>query len=394
MIPRIATVAGPPWESELVDRARLTGSLRITQRAFHPAQVHLAIRKRRTQAVLVGADTPWLSPGLVAAWRDMGTFVMGINDPYHPPAGRLLEDWGCDFVLSDPDPEWVASVVRTAFPAADRRPVARQRRRVVAVGGPRGAPGRTEVALGLAWLAARTGSCLLVEADSAPGLGLRLGLPPPSAPHQTVSTQGIDLLLWSPYQSAVGLLADGWSKMGEYETTVVDLGPSPDSFERWPGERVVVWDARPSGIVRGACFLGKLNRVEPPWVIVNRLEAEGRLKREILLHMEDWAGKRPDAQIGILHDLEWGKPPPASIQTALAPLMNRLGDAEGASLRSPVATQHPQVADGNQVRVEHFGKTFRSGGMDQVHEEAVAPRFGGGTRLYPGEIGAAGCQFG
>lgn len=390
MIPRIATIAGPLWESELVDRARLTGSLRITQRAFHPAQVDLAIRKRRSQAVLVGADTPWLTPGLVAAWRDMGALVMGINDPHHPGARRLLEDRGCEFVLSDPDPEWVASVIRTALPAASRDPAARPGPKVVAVGGPRGAPGRSEVAIGLAWLAARTGSCLLVEADNAPGLGLRLGLPPPSTPHQTSTTHGVDLLLWSPHRSAVGLLAGGWSRMHEYETTVIDLGPSPDAFEQWPGERVVVCDVRPSGIVRGACFLGKLNGLRPPWVIANRLEADERLREQILLQMEDWAGRRADAQIGVLHDLEWGKPPPTSIQAALEPLIDRLHEAENASLRSPVTAQHPQVAHGNQVRVEHFGQAFVSGSMDQVHEEAVAPRFGGGTGLYPGEIGAAG----
>ena len=394
MIPRIATVAGPVWESELVDRARLTGSLRITQRAFHPAQVHQAIQKRRSQAVLVGVDIPWLSAGLVATWRDMGVLVMGVDDPYHPPAGRLLEDWGCDVVLSDPDPEWVASVIRTACPAADRSPVGGRKRRVVAVGGPRGAPGRTEVALGLAWLAARTGSCLLVEADNAPGLGLRLGLPPPPSPHRTVTTHGVDLLLWSPHRSAGGLLTGGWSRMHEYETTVVDLGPSPEAFEKWPGERVVVCDARPSGIVRAACFLGKLNTMDPSWLIVNRLPAEEPLRGQILIHMEDLAGKRLDAQIGILHDLEWGKPPPASIQTALEPLMNRPGERDSASLGGPVAAQHPQVADGNQVRVEHFGQPFRSGGMDQVHEETVAPGFGGGTGFYPGEIGAAGRQFG
>ena len=344
--------------------------------------------------MLVGVEIPWLSPGLVAAWRDMGALVMGVNDPYHPPAERLLDDWGCDFVLTDPDPEWVASVVRTARPAADRSPGARRRQRVVAVGGPRGAPGRTEVALGLAWVAARTGSCLLVEADNAPGLGLRLGLPPPPSPHQTVTTHGVDLLLWSPYRSAGGLLTGGWSMLHEYQTTVVDLGPSPAAFEKWPGERVVVCDARPSGIVRGACFLGKLNGMDPPWVIVNRLEADERVRRQILLHMEDWAGKRPDAQVGILHDLEWGKPPPASLQTALEPLMSRLGEADSASLGGPVATQHPQVADGNQVRVEHFGQPFRPGGVVQVHEKTIAPGFGGGTGLYPGEIGAAGCQFG
>lgn len=389
MIPRVATVVGPWWESELVDRARLAGTLKITQRAFRPAQVQQAIRNRRTGAVVVGPDIPWLSPGLVTAWRDMGAIVIGVNHPYHRGADLLLQDWGCDFVLSEPDPEEIASVLLAASPTMGDPPVTRPGPKVVAVGGPRGAPGRTEVALGLAWLAARAGSCLLIEADSAPSLGLRLGLPPSSGPHQTVPN-GIDVLLWRPNRSAVGLLAGGWSKMAQYQTTVIDLGPSLDSYEEWPGERVVVCDASPSGIVRGALFLGKLKATRPPWLIVNRLEADERLRAEVLLHLDVWAGKRPDALVENLKDLHWGKPPPASLLEALEPLMNRLNEAEDASLGSPVATQHLQVAHGNQVRVEHFGQAFGSGGMDQIDKETVAPRFGGGTGLYPRQIGSAG----
>ena len=42
-----------------------------------------------------------------------------------------------------------------------------------------GAPGRTEIALALAWIASGRGVCTLVDADlSAPGLAVRLGIPP------------------------------------------------------------------------------------------------------------------------------------------------------------------------------------------------------------------------
>ena len=251
MIPQVITTAGPLWESELVERARATGTLRIAERAFHPAQVHRALADRRARTVLVGAEIPWLSPGLVGAWRRMGAVVIGINDPYHPPSCRLLEEWGCHFVLEEPDPEWTAAALGVALPATPV-PVAPTGPKMVAVGGPRGAPGRTEVALGLAWLAARDGPCLLVEADTSPALGLRLGLPPPPQIHQPVTADGIDLLLWDPRGSAGGILHSGWSRFWDYRTVVVDLGPGHQAFERWPGERVVVCQASPSGIVRAA----------------------------------------------------------------------------------------------------------------------------------------------
>ena len=154
LIPRVVTTAGPAWESELVERARAGGTLRIVKRAFHPEPVHRTLAEGRARAVVVGVGIPWLSPGLVSAWRNVGAVVIGIDDPHHPPSRRLLEDWGCHIVLDEPDPEWAAASLSATLPSLTPSPYPPPPT-VVAVGGPRGAPGRTEVALGIAWLAAR-----------------------------------------------------------------------------------------------------------------------------------------------------------------------------------------------------------------------------------------------
>lgn len=394
MIPRVVTTAGPGWESELVEQARLTGSLKIAQRAFHPAQVQQVLRRGTARAVLVGAEIPWLSPGLISAWQDRGLVVIGISDSYHPLDCELLEDWGCNYVLEQPDPEWAATVLRADSPGRDLARGVQEGPTVVAVGGPRGAPGRTEVALGLAWMAARTGPCLLIEADPSPTLGLRLGLPPPTNAYEPVDFHGIDVLLQRAGGSAVGMLVGGWSRLWDYPITVVDLGPCVKSFEQWPGQKVVVCEASPSGIVRAASFLARLDRRRQPWLVVNHLEANDLMQSEVLFHLGVWAERQPDALIGKLDDLQWRKPPPASLQRSLKPLVTLLQQTGKRSSRSPVATQHAQVAHRHQVRVEHLGQPVGPWRVDQIDKEPVTPRFGGGTGFNPGQVGAPGGQFG
>ena len=389
MIPRVVTTAGPWWESELVERARHTGALRITERASHPAQVQRALGERGARAVVVGAEIPWLSRRLVGAWRGRGAMVIGVDDPHHSPHARLLEDWGCDLVLDAPDPEWAAAALRAASPASDTGP-APPSPTVVAVGGPRGAPGRTEVALALAWLASRRGPCLLVEADTSPALGLRLGLSPPARPHEPVAAAGIDVLLWSAGGTAAGMLNSGWSRLWDYPTTVVDLGPGRRALQEWPGHKVVVCRASPTGIVRAACFLAGLKPGCEPRLVVNHVDGDEQVRRDLLHHLAAWAGRRPDAVIGVLDDLRWGEPPPVSLQGALEPLADRLQETGGGSWGGMVAPQHPQVADRNQVRVEHFGQTPGPRRVDQVDEKTITPGFGGGARFYPGQVGAPG----
>ncbi len=295
-----------------------------------------------------------------------------------------------NLVLETPDPEGAAAALRAALPASTTPAATRQPPTVVAVGGPHGAPGRTEMALGLAELASQTGSCLLIEADPSPALGLRLGLSPPDRLHVPVTTGGIDVLLWSADGSPAGILTHGWSRLWDYHTTVVDLGPGPGAFQDWPGQKVVVCRASPSGIVRAAYFLARLDPGYGAWVVVNHLDAEQHVSEEVLDHLGAWAGKRPDAAIGELDDLRWGEPPPASLLNALQPLFTSLQTADQGSWGGLVASQHAQVAHRNQVRVEHFVQPLGTGRVNQVNEEPVPPGFGGWARFDPGEVGAPG----
>lgn len=393
MIPRVVTTAGPVWESDLVDRARTSGTLRIVRRAFRPEPIYRMLAEGRARAVVVGADIPWLSSGLVSAWRRMGAVVIGIDDPHRSPSQHLLEDWGCHVVLEEPDPEWAAACISAILPsiAASPNPPAPN---VVAVGGPRGAPGRTEVALGMAWLAARSGSCLLIEADTSPALGLRLGLPPPTEPHQTVTMGQIDLLLWDPGGSSGGTLRNGWSRSWDYRTVVVDLGPGISAFQDWPGQRVVVCRATPPGIVRTASLLARMGGKPPPHMVMNRLPPDDPFGCEISRHLADLTGTQPAARIAELDDLEWGMPPPPSIQAALEPLMTRLDLTGGPSSDGLITPQHPQAAHRNQVRLEHRGQPLGPWGVNQIDKESIAPCLMGRAGLDPGQVGSPRGQLG
>ncbi len=211
MFPQVITTAGPLWESELVERARATGTLRIAERAFHPAQVHKDLAEGRARTVLVGAETPWLSPGLVGAWRRMGAVVIGKNDPYHPPSCRLLEERGCHFVVEEPDPEWTAAALGVAL-SVTPVPVAPTGPKVVAMGGPRGAPGRTEGALGLGscpgWPLPAGGSRYLSRSGAAAGTPLAASNPP--AGHcgrdRPVAVGPPGIGGWNPAQRLVAVL--------------------------------------------------------------------------------------------------------------------------------------------------------------------------------------------
>ncbi len=390
MIPRVVTTVGPLWESEMVERARLVGALRITERAAHPAGVQRGLRERAARAVIVGAEIPWLSPSLVRTWQRSGAVVIGINPSCDFTQARLLAHWGCDLVLETPDPESAAAAIRAVLPPIDTDPAPVQHPTVVAVGGPHGAPGRTEVALGLAQLASRNGSCLLIEADPSPALGLRLGLNPPDRPYEPVAVGEIDVLLWRADTSTAGMLKSGWSRMWEYQTTVVDVGPGRQALREWPGRQVLVCRASPSGIVRAAYFLARLDPGPRTRVVVNHLDAEQQTGGEVVEQLAAWAGREPDATIGKLDDLRWGEPPPDSLLSSLAPLLAGLQATGPGSWGDLIASQHPKVADRNQVRVEHFGQALGPRRVNQVDEKPIPPGFGGGTRFYPGEVGAPG----
>ncbi len=151
-------------------------------------------------AVLVADDlTSFLTHRLVETLHRSGRRVLGVYDPVEPAGRNHLLELGVDDTitsLSAPE-EFLAAIDGLALAAAadldgelrdlvgpteqalDAGAAAPGRGTVVAVGGPAGGPGATEVALGLsAAVARRGGSVALVDADDvAPSVAQRLGLP-------------------------------------------------------------------------------------------------------------------------------------------------------------------------------------------------------------------------
>ena len=150
-------------------------------------------------AVLVADDlTSFLTPRLVSTLHANGRRVLGVFDPVEPAGRARLDELGVDDTISclatpeaflaaidglavaattDLDTE-LRGLVDPA-PGPDATSVASRQGRVVAVGGPSGGPGATEVAIGVAAAVARHGRrVILVDADDvAPSVAQRLGLP-------------------------------------------------------------------------------------------------------------------------------------------------------------------------------------------------------------------------
>lgn len=147
--------------------------------------------------VLVVEDlTSFLTARLVGEVRRRGRRILGVYDPVEPWGRERLRELGVDdLVPSTTPPEEVVHVARTLTearsrvrqvaeiegigPVPDRAGAERRRAPLVAVGGPGGGCGRTEVAIGLATAFARRGcGATLVDADEvAPAVAQRLGLP-------------------------------------------------------------------------------------------------------------------------------------------------------------------------------------------------------------------------
>lgn len=125
-------------------------------------------------AIILPATRAALSAELVAACDRAAVRVvtLGAGD------SRLLSRYGLPEALPEDADAWqVADALLEETPAI-AGPIVPARRRVIAVWGPHGAPGRSTVAIQLAMELARTGRrCALIDADTvAPSLALLLGL--------------------------------------------------------------------------------------------------------------------------------------------------------------------------------------------------------------------------
>lgn len=321
----IATVHTPrAWEGELVQAARVTGLARVVRRCLRPVEVEMTLAS--VDIVVIGGETPWLSEYLVKAWRHTGTVVVGMVPPGDGPSRVLFERAGCDLVLDQGQPA-VQVLTAVLGLVVDATPA--DRGEVITVVGPRGAPGRSEMALGIAWLLSRRQPTLLVELDTeAPSLGLRLGLCPhlglaaaDPAVGEPVYRQKARLSVvtlppsvGSPGRSSVTRVLE--AARAHFASVVMDPGPvDPASLDFRSAVVAMVVDPAPAGIVRAGRALAGW-RADPPLVIINRLSPGDEVA---LRSVRAATGLDPVAVVPEVSGLAWGSPPPAKILQALRP---------------------------------------------------------------------------
>lgn len=291
---RVATILSiREWEPALVNRARDSAALRIIVRAFQPHDIDRYIDG--LDVVVVGGDTPWLTPAHIRSWRNHGIAVLGVSPAGDEPATDLLVAGGVDDIVPDSMAiDALMQAIRFIAPetSVPDSPHAGTR---VGVVGARGAPGCTEVAVAYAMSVASEGSCVLLDLDvGAPSVAIRLGLDPrPDLADAVdiVRREGtLDASVLHHVRSLtviVGLHRDGWEEVREshlegvvraaanrFSTVVMDLGTSDAGQRRLDlvDEAILVVDGSALGIVRAARLVEDwvgpapalvLNRVDP-----------------------------------------------------------------------------------------------------------------------------------
>lgn len=316
MTPRVATVlSAREWESDLVSLARETALIRLVLRAYQPDDIDR--QRADVDVVVAGAETSWVTPAQIASWRRSGLRVVGVHAAGDAPGRSLLEAGGAHEVLpDDTPPEAVLQLVRFLRPAAATEPAGCDGK-VVAVTGPRGAPGRTEVALALAWRWSQRHGTVLIDLDvAAPALAIRLGRPPrpdvtdladrvrgdgelPNAAAQRIGSLALIVGSHRPGEPELrsAMIEDVVeAASGAYELTVLDLGPvrGDDRTLKRADYAVLVCDATAVGLVRAARATAEWSG-PPPALILNRVRRSDR--REAVAAARKWTGLDPVALI-------------------------------------------------------------------------------------------------
>lgn len=167
---RVVTVAGDPErEARLAAQLEQRRDVELVLRCMDRVEVLGAIRGGSLDAVVVVGDPIWFDPQCGRDASDAGTKIVALAPD--PLAAERLRMLGAVVVLIDAS---VDDIVEAARGAAAPAPVPLDeplpRGSVCAVWGPKGAPGRTTIAVELAaTLAALEPDTLLVDADTYGG---------------------------------------------------------------------------------------------------------------------------------------------------------------------------------------------------------------------------------
>lgn len=316
MTVRVATVlSAQEWEPRLVAHARETAELRVVLRAFQPDEIEE--RRDEIDIVVAGAEVAWVTPAQIATWRRMGLGVLGVHARADAPAAAMLAAAGVDELVSDDtDPESLITAIRFLGPRAEPGP-ARETGSSVAVIGPRGAPGTTEIALGLAINAASRGTAVLVDLDlDAPSLAIRLGLTPrpditdvadqvrssgaiaPASVHRVGS---LDVITGSHREGEIAVRPTMIEDVVEvaaasYDRVLLDLGAAApdDRILKRADAAVLVVDGSAVGIVRAARLVAEWSG-PPPHIVINRALRHER--DQLVEAVRHWTGIAPEAVV-------------------------------------------------------------------------------------------------
>ncbi len=285
--PRMATVlSAREWEPRLVDAARRDPIVRIVRRAYEPQDLE---RAAPLDIVVVGSETSWITSNRIRLIRRSGTHVIGVYPTGDGPGHELLRRGGVDVALPDTTtPEDLLSAA-SVVAAQSLAPVGRGR--LISVTGPRGAPGRTEIAVSVAYAIAERISTAIVDLDTeAPGVTFRMGFEPGAnlidiadAIRTTDRLVARDI---RPNLTAIGgpvpLRTDPSNRLGiaalldavlaAFPVTVADIGPwRPDhSILATSDAAVVVCDASPMSLIRAVQFVRDWEG-PIPYVVINRV---------------------------------------------------------------------------------------------------------------------------
>lgn len=316
MNPRVATVlSARPWEAELVTAAQKSAQLRMVLRAYQPGEI--LERVSDIDVVVAGAETSWLNTGVISRWKRSGLKVIGVYPRGDSPARRMLFDGGADEVLPDDhDAHELIKVIRF-LPLGTDRSLPEPTGVLVAIAGPRGAPGRTEVAaaLGISWSSAHR--TLLIDLDvMAPSIAMRLNLKPHPGLIEAIdsshSTGTLDKATVQKYRDlnvVVGSrrlhdpelrldLVEGLldAALATYEVVVADLGCGSEmdaQVLKRSDDAVLVVEGSTSGVVRAADLIAEWAGPAPA-LVVNRV---GRDKTAALAAVRTWTGLEPAVAI-------------------------------------------------------------------------------------------------